>query len=74
MAFGYFFLLLRLLGFLVVGRLAFATGAFLLGGVLGILVLGLRRHGGALLGDGERIQFGHFVGVLKRIPFEASAN
>ena len=63
MAFGYCSLL-RLLGFLVVGRFTFATGAFLLGGVLGILILGLCRHSGALLGDGEGVQFSHFVGVL----------
>ena len=66
-------LLLRLLGLLVVGGLALDAGPFLLGGILGILVLGLGRHGSALLSDGERIQLGHFIGVLQRIPFETGA-
>merc|ERR1711931_414447 len=62
-----------LLGLLVCSGFALAVGAFLLGGVLGVFVVGLGGHGGAFLGDGEGIQLGHLAGVLQRITLEASS-
>ena len=56
-----------LLRFLVIRRRALA---FLLGSVPRFFVYALGRHRRALLSDGEGVQFGHFAGILQRIPLE----
>ena len=58
------------------GLLSLGNAALLLSEcvVFELLVFGLEGHGCSLAGDGERIETGHLIGVLQRIPLEAGVN